>query len=155
MRGKLIPRIRCRKLLFSGFCANHSFGNVFLFGVFRESFRNVEGFLRRAPVVQHCDLLDTGYGAELGAGFFGAKFVVQMLSRVFGKRDSRISALLRTIMNKAVFADIQITGSGSAAPVMRTPISQVILELIQPAEFLFSVTAQLLINLLFNAAQRF
>src|SRR5688572_27614493 len=68
--------------------------------------RQIKGPLRSAPVVKHRHLLDAGDSAEFRARLFSVKLMLQVFQRVLFERDAGESALLRAIMDKAVFADI-------------------------------------------------
>ena len=62
--------------------------------------------MRSAPVIDHRDLLDAGYGAELRARLFGIELALHVLGRVFEKRYAGKATLLRAVMNEPIFADI-------------------------------------------------
>ena len=115
----------------------------------------IERPLRSAPVIHHGHLLHTGNGTEFGTGLFSIELDFHVLAGVFSQRNPRISALLRAIMHQAVFADIQIACTNTPAPVVLTSVGQLVLTLIEPAEFLFAVTAQLLVDVRIASAEGF
>src|SRR5262249_55276936 len=126
--------------LLSRLGVDNSLGAAVLIDILRKIFgAKVEGPLGRAPVVEHRHLLDAGDGAEFRAGFFGVKLALQVFARVLFERDAGKAALLRAVMDEAVFADVQVTRARPAAPVVRPAVSQVLLELIQPSELLFAM----------------
>src|SRR5499433_2403677 len=127
-----------------------------LIDILRKSFGGkVKGPLGRPPVVEHRHLLDAGDGAEFRAWFFGVILMLQVFARVFFERNARKAALLRAVMDEAVFADVQITRPRAAAPVIRTAVSQVVLKLIQPSELLLAMMPQLFIDLFLDPAEGF
>lgn len=84
--------------------------------------------LRAAPVVENSHLMNAGDRASRGAGFFREKFAAEVLGCVFGKRNARIAALLRTIVNQPVLADIEVSRTGTAPPFIFSPSGNIVLE---------------------------
>src|SRR5581483_3450427 len=78
--------------------------------------------------------MHAGNRAMRSAALFGAILAADIVDCVFFKRNTRITALLRTIVHQAVFADIQITRSGAAAPLVRTPLRDVVLKPVDAGE---------------------
>src|SRR5262245_53883535 len=81
--------------------------------------------------------------------------MLQVFAGVFFERDAREAALLRAIMDEAVFADVEVTRARAAAPVVRPGVSQVVLKLIQPSELLLTAPPQLFVHLFLDSAERF
>src|SRR4030095_17262237 len=80
--------------------------------------------------------------------------MVQVFARVLFERNAREAALLRAIMDQAVFADVQIARARAAAPVIRPTVGQVVLKLVQPSELLLAAPPQLFVDLFLDAAER-
>ena len=55
----------------------------------------------------------------------------KIIQRVVHQRNARIAALLRAPVDEAVFADIEIARSGTAAPLVRFAARNIMLELIE------------------------
>ena len=87
---------------------------------FRSGIRGGAGVesLRRAPGIDGGYLVHAGNGAARGAAFFGEEFAVALLVGVFHERNAGIAALLRAIVDQAVFADVEVARAGAAAPVV-------------------------------------
>src|SRR5271167_2120431 len=60
------------------------------------------------------------------------KLPLDISSRVLGQRNRRISTLLAAVMNQPVLADIQIPSTCTAPPVIRLPIGNRLLKVIEP-----------------------
>ena len=65
------------------------------------------------------------------ARFFGVELPAKIIHGVVHQRNAGIAALLRAPVNEAVFANIEIARSGSAAPLIGLTTSDVVLELIE------------------------
>jgi hypothetical protein len=113
----------------------------------------IEG-LGRAPGIDGGYLVNTGHGAARGAALFCKKFAMALLVSVLHQRDARVSALLRTIMDQAVFANIEIARACAAAPVVFFPARDIVLKFIDPREGLFLERNNLLENFLLAAPRR-
>src|SRR5262245_22106603 len=81
--------------------------------------------LRGAPVVHHSDLLYAGDSTHLGAWLFCVKFTSDVFAGVVFKRNGGIAALLRTVVNQSVFADVQVSCAGAAPPVVRPAVGKI------------------------------
>src|ERR1700741_2699923 len=69
-----------------------------------------------------------------GAGLFPQELAPDVGHSVLLQGHGRISALLRAVMHKAVFADVEITGAGAASPLVWTPQRDIVLERIDASE---------------------
>jgi hypothetical protein len=74
------------------------------------------------------------HGAVRRAGFFADILTAQVFSTILFQRNRRIAALLRAIVNQAVFANVQITGTGAAAPLVGTSLRNVVLKSVDAGE---------------------
>ena len=90
--------------------------------------------MRGAPGIDGRNLVHAGHGAARGAGFFGEELAVALLVSVFHDGNARIAALLRTIVDQAVFADVEIARASTAAPVVFLAARDIVLELIDTSE---------------------
>jgi len=96
-----------------------------------------------------------GHGAARGAGFFGKEFAVTLLVGVLHDRNAGIAALLRAIVDQAVFADVEIARAGTAAPIVFLAARDVVLEFVDAREGLFFQRDNFLENFLLARVQRF
>src|ERR1022692_2588448 len=87
--------------------------------------------LRRAPEIQVRNLVHAGNRTARRAGFFGQELAPDVGYGVFGERLGRISALLRTVVHQAVFADVQIAGASPAAPAVLPAVRNIVLEIVE------------------------
>src|SRR5256885_1774674 len=69
--------------------------------------------------VEHRRLMHAGDGAKRGAAFCLSAFAHDILARVLRERDGGMSALLRTVVNQAFFADIKKPATRRAMPLIR------------------------------------
>ena len=65
------------------------------------------------------------------ARFLGVELAAKIIHGVVHQRNAGVAALLRAPVNEAVFADIQVARSGSAAPLIGLAASDIVLELIE------------------------
>jgi hypothetical protein len=70
-------------------------------------------------------------GAGWGAPFLGFVFPLEVFHRVILERDAGIAALLRTPVDLAFLADVQIARARAATPFVRFAFSDAVLEPIQ------------------------
>src|SRR5271156_450000 len=105
--------------------------------------------LGRAPSIDGRNLVHAGHGAARGTGFFGEEFAVALLIGVFHDRNARIAALLRAVVDQAVFADVEIARACAAAPVVFPAARDVVLEFIYAREGLFFERDNFFENFLF------
>jgi len=61
-------------------------------------------------------------------GFFGEILAADIFDGVLLEWDRRKAALLGTVMNQAVFADVEVTRACSASPLVRASQRNIILE---------------------------
>ena len=71
------------------------------------------------------------------AALLREEFALTLLRRVFRERHAGVAALLGTIMNQSVFADVEIARAGAAAPLVFASGGDIVLELIDARERLF------------------
>src|SRR4029077_8512012 len=86
------------------------------------------GMLRSSPGVEDRNLVHAGNGAMGCAEFFGQVLATYVITGVFRERDRRIAALLRTVMDQTVFADIEVARARAAAPIIGQALGNVVLE---------------------------
>src|SRR5579864_8857409 len=103
-----------------------------------------------APAVDDRGLMDTGDRAVRSAGLFGEVFAADILDAVLLERNARIAALLRTVVNQAVLADVQISAASAAAPpvigLARDQILLIRIVLIDPGVRTFGEISNLLVD---------
>src|SRR5882762_1014192 len=90
--------------------------------------------LRCSPRIEDRNLMHARYCAMRRAGLLGIEFAPQIGNGIFFEGNPRISALLRTIMHQAIFADVQIASTRAASPLVRTALGNVVLEGIDAGE---------------------
>ena len=78
--------------------------------------------------------MHAGNGATRRASFLGHKLALALLVGIFQQRNARITPLLRTIMNQAVLANVQIPCAGAATPIVLQSLCYVVLKLINASE---------------------
>src|SRR5215207_6766797 len=78
----------------------------------------------------------------------------KILHRVIGKRDARITALLRAPVNQPVLADVEITRARTAAPFVGLAIDQTFLKPVEARVVAVAQFLDLLENLFFSLVQR-
>src|SRR5262245_44303314 len=81
-------------------------------------------------------------------------FAIDILKSIFLKRNAWVATLLRTVVHEAVLADVEISGPGTASPIVRFSGCQVFLKPIEPGIALLTVALDLPINAFFLAVQR-
>ena len=69
-------------------------------------------------MVQHGHFLNATDRAGGGAALAGKVFPPHILERVFLDRDPGIAPLLRTVVDQAILADVDVAGAGAAAPIV-------------------------------------
>src|SRR5437879_3499324 len=110
--------------------------------------------LGRAPSVENRDLVHAGDGAVRGAALFGQVFAANVVAGVGFERNSGVAALLRAIVHQSVFADIEIAGAGSAAPVVTFALRNVVLEGVDASEAAFLERLHFVVDAALFLAQR-
>src|ERR1700728_1564610 len=68
------------------------------------------------------------------AAFFGEVFATHVVARVSRQRYAGIATLLRTVVHQPVLADVEITCSGAAAPVVGKTLRNIVLEGVDAGE---------------------
>src|SRR6185369_15157600 len=106
-------------------------------------------------MVNDGNLLNAPDRAMWRAGFLCGVFTLDICEGVLLERDAGIAALLRAIVHKTVFANVEIAGAGAASPIVRYSARQVFLEPVEAAVAGFSVRLDFAIDLFFAAIQRF
>ena len=76
--------------------------------------------LRRAPRVDHRNLMHARHGAARRAALFRDEFAANVVPCT-RQRLAGIAALLRAVVHQAVFADVEITRAGAALPLVLEP----------------------------------
>src|ERR1700722_5719247 len=76
------------------------------------------GILRSAPGIENRNLVHARHRAVGSAGFLGEIFAAEIVAGIGCEWDARISALLRAVVDESVFADVEITSTGPATPVV-------------------------------------
>src|SRR6267142_6074956 len=84
------------------------------------------------PVVEDANLVNTLQRAGRRAPFLGAVFALEVFHGVLDERRARITTLLRAPMDQSIFANVEITGSGPATPLVRLAFGDAVLKPIQP-----------------------
>src|ERR1700691_2658784 len=102
----------------------------------RRRWRGAGDGLPAAPEIEVRNLPHAGNGAHRSAALLGQVFAANIVHGVFGQRFGRKSALLRAVMHQAVFANIEVSRSGPAAPMAGTAVRDVVLIVIDLREVL-------------------
>src|SRR5580700_261178 len=90
--------------------------------------------LGRAPTVEDRHLMHAGNRAVRRAAFFREVFTTHVVARVGCERHAGMAALLRAVVHQPVFANIEITRPGAAAPLVRQALRNVVLEGVDAGE---------------------
>src|SRR5580704_7582837 len=93
-------------------------------------------------------------GAVRGAGFLCQKFALEIGFGVPSQRDSGEATLLRAVVHQPIFADVEITRPGPAAPVIGLAISDSFLELIEARVVALLPVAHFEVNAAFFVLER-
>src|ERR1700691_3195124 len=88
------------------------------------------------------------YRAMRGARLFCIELAAYIGKRVFFQRNGRIPTLLRAIMHQPILANVEIAGSGTTAPLIRTAERDVVLEGIHPRKAAFLQSLHLVVHTL-------
>src|ERR1700761_7769108 len=88
--------------------------------------------LRRAPVIDVAHLMHTTNRAARSAALLRQKLPFHISCLVLRQRYRRIPTLLAAIVHQTVLADIQVPPARPASPVVRLPIGDRLLEVIEP-----------------------
>src|ERR1019366_8670585 len=110
--------------------------------------------LRRAPVVDVADLVNATDGAIRRAGFSGDELALHIRGRVLLNRHARESALLATVVNQPVLADVEIARTGTATPLVRATLRNRLLKCVEAGVVLFLPVAHLEVNASFFVLER-
>src|SRR5438128_113152 len=102
--------------------------------------------LRGSPGVKNRHLVDTGNRAVWGARFLRHKFAAYVRERIFLQRDGRVPTLLRAVMHQPVLTDVEVTSSGTAAPLVGTPQRDIVLETVYAREAAFFQRLHFVVN---------
>src|SRR4051812_16409267 len=82
----------------------------------------------RAKTVEHGGLMYARDGAKRSAAFRLCALAQDVLARVLRERNGWTPALLRTVMNQALFADIQKAPTRRTMPLIRQRLHNIALE---------------------------
>src|ERR1700716_3274506 len=88
------------------------------------------------------------------AGFFAEVLAADIVPGVGCERNRRITALLRAVMHQSVFADVEITGAGTAAPVVGQPLRDVVLKSVDSGKALLFKRLHLVVDVALFVAER-
>ena len=66
------------------------------------------------------------------ARLFGKVFALHVSERIFLEWNAGVTALLRTVVDEAVFADVEIARPRAASPLIGLAIGQLVLEIRDP-----------------------
>src|SRR2546423_33076 len=72
--------------------------------------------------------MDAADRAVRGAGLARRELASNIVDRIRLERHGRITALLRAVVDEALFADVQVACAGAAPPLVRLPVREVVLE---------------------------
>src|SRR6185369_4547395 len=111
--------------------------------------------LRSAPGIKNRYLMHARNRAMWGARFFRDVFTADVGGCVVFQRNSWVAALLRTVVNQAVLADIEVTRAGAASPLIRAPLRDVVLESVDAGETALFHGFDFLVNLLLFVVEWF
>ena len=84
----------------------------------------------------------------------GEELAADVGYRIFGQRPGRISTLLGTVVHQPVFANIEITRAGPAAPLVLFAVRDVVLEIVELRVTAFLHAAHGRIDFAFLVGQR-
>src|ERR1700704_5790483 len=88
------------------------------------------------------------------AGFFAEVLAADIVPGVGCERNRRITALLRAVMHQSVFADVEIAGAGTAAPVVGQALRDVVLESVDAGKALLFKRLHLVVDAALLLAER-
>src|ERR1700685_593439 len=88
------------------------------------------------------------------ASFFRKKFAANVVARITGQRHARIPALLRAVMHQPVFANIEISRTGAASPLVGQALRNVVLKSVDARKAALLPRLHLVINAPLFLAQR-
>src|SRR6266852_4657099 len=88
------------------------------------------------------------------AAFFGEVLAAHVIARVSRERHSGIATLLRTVVNQAVFADVEIARPGAATPLVWQALRYVVLESIDAGKAALLPRLHLIVDAAFFVIQR-
>ena len=91
-----------------------------------------------AEEIQIGNLVNARDGAKGSARFLGNVFALNVFHRVGFERFGGETALLRAIVDQAVFAYVQIARTSAATPIARFAIGDIFLEVVEARKILFS-----------------
>jgi hypothetical protein len=62
------------------------------------------------------------------AWLHGVVFMLQILTRVFFKRNAGMTALLRAIVHEPVLTNVEVAAPCATMPVIRPPVGQILIK---------------------------
>ena len=87
--------------------------------------------LRGAPVVDIAHLMHAADGATGRAALLGEELALYVSRLISRERNARISTLLAAIVRQTELADLEVASACTAAPVVRLPVGDRLLEVIE------------------------
>jgi hypothetical protein len=81
-------------------------------------------------LVNHRNLVHARNRAKRRTPLYRIKFPVKIFRAILLKGNTRRTALLRAIMDESILADVEISASGTAFPVIRISLYKVLLKLV-------------------------
>ena len=100
------------------------------------------------------NLLNASDRAMRGAGFLCGVLTLDIGECIFLEGNAGIAALLRAIVHKTVFANVEIAGTCAASPLVGYSAREVFLKPIKAAVAGFAVCLDFAIDLFFAAIER-
>src|SRR5690348_1835861 len=107
--------------------------------------------LRVPPVIHHGNLLNTIHGTKRSTILFRPIFAMNILDAVACERNTRVAALLRTVVNQPILANIEIARTRPAPPLVRSAVGNILLKINEASK----ATLTPLFRRLVNVAIRF
>src|ERR1019366_463351 len=88
--------------------------------------------LRSPPVVDVAHLVHATDGAVRRATLLGQELTLHVRPAVLSQWNARIATLLRAVMHQPELADVEITPASAAPPVIRLPVGDRFLKMVEP-----------------------
>ena len=99
------------------------------------------------------NLVNTLQRAGRSTPFFSVVLPIEIFHRVLFERNSGVASLLRAPMDQTVFANVEVTRTGAAAPVVRLAFGNAVLKPIEARVILVAQLLDLLENILFSLVE--
>src|SRR5438046_226228 len=117
-----------------------------LYELTRSRFSHRRRPLPSSPSIKNRNLVHTRHCAMRRARLLGQIFAPDVLDGVFLQWNRGIATLLRAVVHQPILANIEIACSRPAAPLVRTPKSNVVLKRIDSREAAFLERLHLVIH---------